>query len=249
MVTLGNFFFRYRTSLSPLLLLFLFLPGTAIYREPFAAALVGLTVACAGQAVRATTIGLQYIVRGGRGHRVYADDLVVGGLFSLTRNPMYVGKFLMVLGAGIAANRWPALLGITAAYLFFYHAVVLAEEAYLREKFGGEFDEYRSRVPRWIPRLRGLTALSASGRFDWKRVLLKEYSAPLGWTLPIVGIGLYNLSTTADAAGASWRRSVLVAFLVVVALFWVSVAWFKKTHVAADAAKQAPAVKGPSPEG
>ena len=90
-------------------------------------------MALAGQIVRATTIGLEYIVRGGRNRWVFAEDLVTGGLFRHTRNPMYLGKFLMVLGAGIASNRWPSLLAITAAFAFMYQAITLAEEEYLRK--------------------------------------------------------------------------------------------------------------------
>jgi protein-S-isoprenylcysteine O-methyltransferase Ste14 len=200
MVALGNYFFRYRTTLSPLLTLLLLLPGPIILRDPFVAALIGLIVALVGQLIRGTTIGLEYIVRGGRNHRVYADNLVTEGLFRHTRNPMYVGKFFMVLGAGIASNRWPPLLAITAAYAFMYQAITLAEEAYLRGKFGPTFDEYCHAVPRWWPRLRGVAETFARARFNWARVLAKEYSAPLGWTLPVVLIGLYNIHNTPGLA-------------------------------------------------
>jgi protein-S-isoprenylcysteine O-methyltransferase Ste14 len=227
MVALGNFFFRFRTTLSPLLLLFLLIPGPPIFDDPFVAAVLGLVCAALGQVVRGTTIGFRYIVRGGRGHRVYADDLVTEGLFRHTRNPMYVGKFLMVLGAGIASNRWPAAIGITAAYSFMYHAVVLAEENYLRAKFGAAFDDYCRRVPRWIPQLQGLGATLAGGEFHWRRVLAKEYSAPLGWTLPIVAIGIYNLR--GDPSGAS-HVTVLLAVLAVAVALWLTAGFLKRTH-------------------
>ncbi|HET7132907.1 MAG TPA: hypothetical protein VFJ95_11690 [Gammaproteobacteria bacterium] len=45
---LGNFFFHWRTSLSPLLLLLLLLPGPAVLPDPFVAAVLGLAAACAG---------------------------------------------------------------------------------------------------------------------------------------------------------------------------------------------------------
>jgi hypothetical protein len=105
---------------------------------------------------------------------------------------MYVGKFLMVLGVGFASNRWPSLLAITFAYSFMYQCVTLAEEAYLRNKFGASFDEYCRRVPRWLPRLKGLGETLSRSEFRWRRVLVKGYSEPLGWTLPIVAVGLYN---------------------------------------------------------
>lgn len=230
MVALGNFFFRWRTALSPLLLLLLFLPGRPLLDDPFLAALLGLAVAGCGQAIRAATIGLEYIVRGGRNHRVYAEELVTGGLFRHTRNPLYVGKFFMVLGAGVAANRWPALLAITVAYSFMYEAVVLAEEAYLRGKFGAAYDEYCARVPRWVPGLRGLRATLRLSRFNWRRVLLKEYSAPLGWTLPIVGMGLYNMSALGPLAQRSSHVFFLLAVLTAAGLLWAIAGALKRTR-------------------
>jgi protein-S-isoprenylcysteine O-methyltransferase Ste14 len=228
MVALGNFFFRFRTTLSPFLPLLLLLPGPAVVRDPFVAALVGLAVAAAGQVVRGTTIGLEYIVRGGRNHRVYADELVTQGLFRHTRNPMYVGKFFMVLGAGIASNRWPSLVAITAVYSFMYQAITLAEEAYLRGKFGAAFDRYCGDVPRWWPRLRGLGETFAKTQFNWTRVLVKEYSAPLGWTLPIVLIGIYNIHLGTDLAQRPHAVTVLWGFLVAAACLWATLGVMKK---------------------
>jgi protein-S-isoprenylcysteine O-methyltransferase Ste14 len=231
MVALGHFLFRFRTTLSPFLPLLLLLPGPAVVSDPFVAALIGFAVALVGQIVRGTTIGLEYIVRGGRNHRVYADTLVTEGLFRHTRNPMYVGKFLMVLGAGIASNHWLALLAFAGAYSLMYQAVTLAEEDYLRSKFGAAFDEYCRRVPRWWPRLAGLREMFATTRFNWTRVLIKEYSAPLGWTLPIVLIGLWNIHRTTGLAGRPVAVAVLWTLLGTVALLWLTLGALKKTRV------------------
>ncbi len=230
MVALGAFFFHYRTSLSPFLPLLLLLPGPAVLPDPLVAALLGLLVAAVGQVVRATTIGLEYIVRGGRNHRAYADSLVTEGLFRHTRNPMYVGKFFMVLGAGIASNRWPSLLAITGAYAFMYQAITLAEEAYLRDKFGSAFDGYCRDVPRWWPVFHGLRATFERTRFNWARVLKKGYSEPLGWTLPIVLIALYNIHTTTGLAERPIAVRALTATLGAAALFWLGVGLLKKAR-------------------
>ncbi len=230
MVALGDYFFHYRTTLSPALPLLLLLPGPIIFQDPFAAALVGLIVALAGQALRVTTIGLEHIVRGGRNRWFYADSLVTGGLFHHVRNPMYVGKLFMILGAGIASNRWPSLVAITAAYAFMYQAITLAEEAYLREKFGAAFDEYCRAVPRWWPRLRGVAETFARTRFNWAKVLAKEYSTPLGWTLPIVLIGLYNIHNTTGLAERPKAVAALRAVLAAVTVFWLFVGFLKKTR-------------------
>lgn len=233
MVTIGNFFFRFRTTLSPLLPFLLLLPGPRLLADPLAAALLGLFVALLGQVIRAATIGLRYIVRGGRGHRVYADDLVTEGLFEHTRNPLYVGKFLMVLGTGLGSNRSTALVAIVLAYCFMYHAITLAEEAYLRGRFGAAFDEYCRRVPRYWPRLRGLGATLAKTQFNWSRVLTKEYSAPLGWTLPIVLIGAYNLHRD----GRPEAATVLWIILAAVTAFWIAMGLRKRLRLAPESSR------------
>jgi protein-S-isoprenylcysteine O-methyltransferase Ste14 len=230
MVALGNFFFRFRTTISPFLLLLLLVPGRAVFDDPLTAALIGLVIAAVGQVIRATTIGFEYIVRGGRNHRVYADGLVTKGLFQHTRNPMYVGKFLMVLGVGFASNRWPSLLAITLAYSFMYQCVTLAEEAYLRKKFGPAFDEYCRRVPRWLPRLAGLGETLSGSEFRWRRVLVKGYSEPLGWTLPIVAIGLYNLHKLGPLDEQPGATGVLLGALGIAALFAAVMGWLKKSR-------------------
>jgi hypothetical protein len=107
-----------------------------------------------------------------------------------------------------------------------YHAVVLAEEDYLRRKFRGAFDEYCERTPRWIPTLRGIYSTFSQSTFAWTRVLHKEYSAPLGWTLPIVLIASYNMGRTANHdAHQLW---ILIGILALAVVFWLGAGWLKK---------------------
>jgi protein-S-isoprenylcysteine O-methyltransferase Ste14 len=81
-------------------------------------------------------------------------NLVVRGLYRYTRNPMYVGVLLVILG-------WAVLFRATVLCLYalivgtcFHLFIVLYEERHLQKEFGGEYDDYRGRVGRWLPRLR-----------------------------------------------------------------------------------------------
>jgi len=76
--------------------------------------------------------------------------LVTWGPYRFTRNPMYLGLVLAYLGeAGLLKQMWPILLlPLTVAYLNW--TVIPVEEARLKEDFQGEYDQYRSRVRRWI---------------------------------------------------------------------------------------------------
>jgi protein-S-isoprenylcysteine O-methyltransferase Ste14 len=80
--------------------------------------------------------------------------LVVRGLYRYVRNPMYVGVLTMILGWLLCfPARDLATYGLVVA-AGFHLFVVLYEEPTLRRRFGPEYDEYRARVGRWLPRLR-----------------------------------------------------------------------------------------------
>src|SRR6478735_12323431 len=104
MVKLGNFLFRNRNGIFPLFYLMLFVPSWEVFTDPVTAMLIGFSVTIIGQLIRIITIGLVYIIRGGKDRRVYAEDLVTTGIFSHCRNPLYVGNILILAGVGILSN-------------------------------------------------------------------------------------------------------------------------------------------------
>jgi protein-S-isoprenylcysteine O-methyltransferase Ste14 len=183
MVKIGNFFFHYRNFLFPVFYLALFLPSPPIFENYLTAILLGGLIALSGQSVRWTTIGLVYIIRGGKNRQVYAENLVTDGLFAHCRNPMYVGNVLMLLGTGILSNSLYFLLIGVPFFVFIYQAIISAEENFLHQKFGQAFEAYRARTGRWIPRFKGLAATLGSMVFRWKRVILKEYNTSYIWLM------------------------------------------------------------------
>ena len=72
------------------------------------------------------------------------------GPYAITRNPQYTGSFPVYFGVAIGTN---SLLALVAAALMCTTLVVmvLAEESWLRERFGDEYDRYCQRVPRFVP--------------------------------------------------------------------------------------------------
>ncbi len=80
--------------------------------------------------------------------------LVVRGLYQYVRNPMYVGVMLVLVGWNML-HRTDSLLNYTiGAFVFFNLFVYFHEEPHLQRLFGEEYSDYRSRVGRWLPRLR-----------------------------------------------------------------------------------------------
>ena len=79
-----------------------------------------------------------------------ATALVTDGVFRFTRNPIYVGGSLLMIGlALISANGWLLILFVPSQ-LILHWGVVLPEERYLRAKFGDAYLRYHARTPRYI---------------------------------------------------------------------------------------------------
>lgn len=132
---------------------------------------VGVCVAILGLAIRALASG----------HVKKNEELTTSGPYAYTRNPLYLGSFILAFGFAIASRSvWVGLamlLFITAIYI----PVILSEEAFLRSQFA-EFDNYARGVPRLIPyRIPRAENQSNDSGFSW--VLYqkhREYNAALG---------------------------------------------------------------------
>lgn len=233
MVSIGNFFFRYRNNLFIVLYLLLFAPspelftadqfGEKYYLIPLIA---GLLITFLGELIRGLTIGLAYIIRGGKDKKVYAERLVTEGIFNHCRNPLYVGNILMLVGVGILSNSLFYVAVLIPLFLFIYQAIVLAEENFLRNKFGAEFDQYCQRVDRWWIRVSGLGETFGSMRFNYKRWLLKEYNTLLVWLLGIVALLLYKYPVLPPSVN---RWAVFAGTVLVLGLVYGYVRYLKKS--------------------
>jgi protein-S-isoprenylcysteine O-methyltransferase Ste14 len=131
----------------------------ALFGRPSGASIaLGLPLAFAGEALRCWAVGFSGATT--RSDRVTAPALVTAGPYAYVRNPLYIGNFLTALGFSIAFTGgfdakgralWSAFgLGSMAAV---YAAIVPLEEAYLRQTFGSDFDDYVASVPRLVPLL------------------------------------------------------------------------------------------------
>ena len=121
------------------------LPEAALIRWPVGGGLivVGLAIVAAG--IRnfsraATPVPSNQPVRA----------LVTTGIHGWSRNPIYVGMFLLYAGVGLAARSpWVLVLALPLAITLRY-GVVAREEAYLERRFGDPYRDYKARVRRWL---------------------------------------------------------------------------------------------------
>lgn len=79
-----------------------------------------------------------------------ANALVQSGLHRWSRNPMYLGQALVLLGWALHLQHAPAFVAAPLYLLYINRFQVRAEERALRERFGQAYDDYCRRVPRWL---------------------------------------------------------------------------------------------------
>jgi protein-S-isoprenylcysteine O-methyltransferase Ste14 len=132
--------------------LLLWLGGANVQPET---AVAGAVLVAAGLVLVIWTARL--FVKVGRGTLAPWDPtsrLVVLGPYRYVRNPMITGVGLILAGEALFFRSW--WIAIELAVFLAVNAIYfpLVEEPGLRRRFGAEYEEYCSRVPRWLPRVR-----------------------------------------------------------------------------------------------
>ncbi|MFN0152471.1 MAG: methyltransferase family protein [bacterium] len=233
-VRIGNLFFKIRNALFPIVFIVIALATRPLpflgseARDPWLDAF-GIAIALSGQALRGLVIGLAYIGRGGKDKKVYAETLVQDGIFAHSRNPLYVGNILVFLGLFVVLNSTIGYLVGIPFFFFAYYAIVLAEEDFLGRKFGGEYAAYRARVPRYLPTLDGLGETIHSMKFDWRRLIRKEYGSTFTWITTAFALLLWERFVWRGAAGAGPLVAPIAAAWVALIAGYATARFLKKT--------------------
>ena len=82
------------------------------------------------------------------------SQLVVGGPYRHVRNPMITGVGTILAGEALFFRSWGISLELAVFAVVNAIYFPLVEEPGLQRRFGAEYEEYRARVPRWLPRVR-----------------------------------------------------------------------------------------------
>jgi protein-S-isoprenylcysteine O-methyltransferase Ste14 len=153
-------------------------------RVPLGFAVAALYLWLANPLAISLLFGTVFIVPGlliralASGHVEKNERLATTGPYAYTRNPLYLGSFVMASGFALASrNLWIAVI-LIVMFVTIYLPVIRAEEAFLAQRFP-EFAEYARRVPRLAPNPSppGKQHWEFSWDLYWKH---REYNATLG---------------------------------------------------------------------
>ena len=76
--------------------------------------------------------------------------LVTNGIFSITRNPMYLGLFLSISSTILFFGSWFGIIILMFFVWYINKFQIIPEEEAMEKLFGGKYSEYRQKVRRWI---------------------------------------------------------------------------------------------------
>ncbi len=144
-------------------------------------------------AIGGTIAFIGVLIRGwAAGHIVKNDQLATTGPYAHTRNPLYLGSFLIAVGFAFAAH-WTMLLLVGVFFAVIYGPTIQREREYVRGRYPEAYREWAAHVPLFFPRLTPWRG--GSGRthtpFSWALYFRhREWQAGLVFVLVIVWLAL-----------------------------------------------------------
>lgn len=183
MLQQGNLFFRYRSYIPVVILVFslgcMWTQRQLYNWESTWFDLFCLLLALSGELIRVVAVGYSADRTSGRNTKQQvADEINTSGIYSLVRHPLYIGNFIIWFSIAVFSRIWWLCLLFALIYIVYYERIVLAEEEFLRSKFGRDYDDYAARVNILLPNFRNY--LPAKYKFRLRKVIRKENSSFYG---------------------------------------------------------------------
>ncbi|MDR1963205.1 MAG: isoprenylcysteine carboxylmethyltransferase family protein [Planctomycetaceae bacterium] len=176
----GRWLFRWRSYL-PILFFVLFIPAFWVFQHPLGSHTADLIwegfcllTGGAGLLIRCLVIGYAPKNTSGRNtHKQIAETLNTTGMYSLIRNPLYLGNFFMWLAPVLFLHHWWLFAVYILAFILYYERIIITEEHFLADKFGETYTNWAARTPMMFPK--HFRWQQPEIPFSWKTIIRREY--------------------------------------------------------------------------
>ncbi len=160
-IVTGNLLFRWRGFI-PLCFIAILVPAFHGFRYPHNSRTEYLVlwsicvgISLIGVVLRAYTVG--YAAKGTSGRNTkegqIAETLNTTGIYSIVRNPLYLGNFMIMLGQVLLLRSMWCVLVYVLSFWLYYERIIMAEESFLKQKFGEAYEAYTRLTPAFVPKL------------------------------------------------------------------------------------------------
>lgn len=188
----GDFLFKHRTftPLPLILLVFVIFKPVNLGENNLLINIAGLLTSILGELIRIAAVGYSFPGTSGREMYLRADNLNTTGIYSIIRNPLYIGNFFMFVGLMVVFANVYALLVVAVFLIAQYYFIILSEEHFLRNKYGTEYENYFDRIRRIVPTFGHYR--KNLNPFSGKKVLFKEKDSVFNMLLMFLLVLLYK---------------------------------------------------------
>jgi protein-S-isoprenylcysteine O-methyltransferase Ste14 len=139
---------------------------------------IAIGISFLGMLIRILTIGHTPVGTSGRNTtEQIAVTLNTTGIYSTVRHPLYLGNFFIGLGLSMFTLVWWFIIIYVLTFWLYYERIMLAEESFLRGKFGGDFDDWVRRTPAFLPMVKNY--IRPLLPFSFRNVMRREYNTLL----------------------------------------------------------------------
>jgi protein-S-isoprenylcysteine O-methyltransferase Ste14 len=178
--------------------------------------IIFVAVSVLGEIIRSYTVG--YVPKNTSGRNVMdqlADELNTTGVYSIVRNPLYIGNFFMWLGPVLFLRSVWCLIIFVLAYWLYYERIIFAEEQFLRRKFGEVYDSWTYKVNAIFPTFKNY--VRSELEFSFRNVLKREYNSITNMFLVFTVLDMTrNLAIT----GKIYVEPLYISMAVAAVIFW-----------------------------
>jgi protein-S-isoprenylcysteine O-methyltransferase Ste14 len=195
----GNYLFRRRSYL-PLIIVPIFFSALLYFNYPLGSHFLDLVweifclaISFLGMFIRMITVGYTPKKTSGRNTKKgqVADYLNTKGMYSIVRNPLYLGNFFMGLGISLFLRIWWVSFIYALLFMLYYERIIFAEEQFLAKKFKQQYMEWAAMTPAFFPKFSQWQNSELS--FSFKKMLRKEYHGFL-----VIILSMFALEVISD---------------------------------------------------
>lgn len=229
LLKLGNFLFKHRGFQ---FILYFLVAGLSwkhffLTKDNLLLELICIFIAFVGMLVRAYTVG--FVTNGTSGRnstKQIAEELNITGMYSIVRNPLYVGNFLIFLGVILLTQDIKTIVIVSILYWLFYIPIILTEENFLLDKFKDKYIKYSQNVPCLIPSFKNF--VKPCRPFSFNMVLVREQDTL--FTTALLLLTAETIMEYAQVGKFHVDRIWIITFIMVMCAYAV-LKYMKKHHL------------------
>lgn len=154
--------------------------------------MLALALVLAGLLLRVLTVGHVPARTSGRNtHGQVAEVLNTTGIYSVVRNPLYLGNAISYIGAVLYTQSLALTLVMALVLVIYFERIIAAEEAFLTDRFGASYTDWAAKTPAFFPDLRLWTPPALP--FSLRTVIRREHPT---WAGSVVLLYALEMAST-----------------------------------------------------